>query len=201
MICFVSNSKQGFIYNVFQKTEFLAHCTYTSETTMAAICNNMLYSVTSQALETYVVPIYAAVAKQMRKMQTSESEDKLSIDNVVVPSDGNATDTLDDVLPKSNDQESSQENKFTHYGFPVYDQEILQKVTVLPENLSSLEKAKTSKIQGGVKICPHQEKLLSATRNHRYNLFTKHSGRIEMPQSSITSQLRENEVDGSLAPY
>ena len=126
MICFVSNPKQGFIYNVFQKTEFLAHCTYTTETTMAAICNNLLYSVTSQALETYVVPIYAAVAKQVRKMQASESEDKLSIDNAVIPSDGNATDTQD-VLSNSNDQESSQENKFTHYGFPVYDQEILQK--------------------------------------------------------------------------
>jgi hypothetical protein len=133
MICFVSTSKQGFIYNVFRKTEFLAHCTYTSETTTAAICNNLLYSVTSQALETYVVPIYAAVAKHVRTMRSSDVEDTLYIDQAMVQSN-DTTEVHGEVLStadgsSTHNEESSQENKFTHFGFPVYDLEILQKVT------------------------------------------------------------------------
>ncbi len=140
MICFVSTSKQGFIYNVFRKTEFLAHCTYTSETSIAAICKNLLYSVTNQAVETYVIPIYAAVAKHIRTMQPLDIDDRLDIDHTVVQSDG-TTEAHSDVLSTSDgglvttqNEESSQENKFTHFGFPVYDLEILQKVTNLSKS-------------------------------------------------------------------
>jgi hypothetical protein len=150
MICFVSNSKQGFIYNVFKKAEFLAHCTYTTETSMASICDNLLYSVTNQALETYVVPIYAAVANQLRAMRASDGEDKLPLDNTVVQSDvtdvnGDVLSAADGTLATSQDEES-QENKFTHFGFPVYDLEILQKV----EKLHSLKERIVVYIKGFV---------------------------------------------------
>lgn len=127
MICFVSTSKQGFIYNVFRKTEFLAHSTYTADTSTAALCDNLLYTVTSQALETYVVPMYAAVAKHVRTMKPPEIEDKLLVDNDVVQS---LTDVSGDVLSTSDGvvNEESRENTYSHHGFPVYDLEILQKV-------------------------------------------------------------------------
>ena len=132
MICFVSTSKQGFIYNVFRKTEFLAHCTYTADTSTAALCNNLLYTVTNQALETYIVPVYAAVAKHVRTMKPSEIEDKLDVENDVVESLAEVSEG--DVLSTSDgmaNEESSHENTFSHHGFPVYDLEILQKVIYL----------------------------------------------------------------------
>ena len=129
MICFVSTSKQGFIYDVFRETEFLAHCTYTADTSTAAICNNLLYTATNQALETYVVPMYAAVAKHVRTMKPSVIEDKLNVDNDVVQT---SAEVPGDVLLSADgdlvDEESSEENTFTHHSFPVYDLEILQKV-------------------------------------------------------------------------
>ena len=135
MICFVSTSKQGFIYNVFSKTEFLTNCTYTAEITNATICNNLLYTVTNQELTTYVIPIYAAVAKHLRTTHPLEIEDKLDIDEGV--SEGTTNGDLLSVnntsLVNNHDEnvESYIENKFTHFGFPVYDLKILQKVSGL----------------------------------------------------------------------
>ena len=117
MMCFVSSSKHGFIYNVFRKAEFLSHCTYTSDVSTAVISNNMLYSVTKQALETYLVLSYAEVSKHMRIARPSEMDDKLYVDN-----EENETTEIHD------ENNQSEKNIFTHYGFPVYDLEILQKV-------------------------------------------------------------------------
>ncbi|XP_028394225.1 uncharacterized protein LOC114518433 [Dendronephthya gigantea] len=136
MICFVSTSKQGFIYNVFSKTEFLTNCTYTAEITSATICNNLLYTSTSQELTTYVIPIYSAVAKHLRTMHPLEIEDKLNIDESVSngTTDGDLLSTDNTSLVSNHDEnvKSFNENKFTHFGFPVYDLEILQKPCPTP---------------------------------------------------------------------
>ena len=163
MTCFVSPPKKGFLYNVFGKTKLISHCTYTTETAAAVICNNMLYAATSQALETYVTHTYPAIAKSARARRPLDVDDKLytenpgeltngdaSEDDVVQNNDTAMTDLHDGVLsnsdsvlnnnPEANKNEdgiededegirsSSDNNKFTHFGFPVYDLEILQKV-------------------------------------------------------------------------
>lgn len=113
---------------MLKKTEFLANCTYTCETTAAALCNNMLYSVTSQSLETYVVPIYAAVSKRERASQQPSDIDDGVHDDGTAGEGGDTLSSCDGSLVPALSKASSQETRFTHFGFPVYDLEILRKV-------------------------------------------------------------------------
>ena len=146
-MCFVSSPKEGFIYNVFSKTEFLSHCTYTCDTKSVVIGENLLHAVTSQAVETYTIPLYAGVAKHARLNKPPDFNDKLEI---VVPADtdetavgsenncdgtsqlstgvGNSGSEFPDSGAKSQEVMTEEGIDIADFEFPVYDINILQKV-------------------------------------------------------------------------
>lgn len=151
MTCLVSSPKEGFVYDVFTKTELLAHCTYTSDTKTATVAENLLYAATSQTLETYCIPVYAAVAEHARANRPSDFSDKLpmgdlsetgepgvSLETDFGDANKTASDVGDDGIGISGtdggtkdtdaDVEDLAQKSYNYLGYPVYDIDILQKV-------------------------------------------------------------------------